>query len=167
MRAPEPQPGPCRRRRSDKAMLESLRNFFRKYVLKNLALKLVSLAVAVLLWWVVGRDPTIEIPMTVPLEFHHAPDNLEMNSDSPLAGPDHDAWARAFAAPDQSFGSARGHRSAGRSSRRADLRSHAETNPCTSQCRSHAGGAGAVSHHLRSQRNPIGGCRSHALSAAC
>ncbi len=65
-------------------MLGSLRNFFRKYVLKNLPLKLVSLAVAVLLWWVVGRDPIIEIPMTVPLEFHHAPDNLDMNSDSPL-----------------------------------------------------------------------------------
>ena len=70
--------------RSDKAMLESLRNFFRKYVLKNLALKMVSLAVAILLWWAIGRDPTIEIPMTVPLEFHHAPENLEINSDSPL-----------------------------------------------------------------------------------
>src|ERR1035441_380754 len=70
--------------RSDKAMLASLRNFFRKYVLKNFALKMVALAVAVLMWWVVGRDPTIEIPMTVPLEFHHAPDNLDMNSDGPL-----------------------------------------------------------------------------------
>ena len=66
------------------SMLQSLRNFLRKYVLKNLPLKLISLAVAVLLWWVVGRDPTIEIPMTVPLEFHHAPDNLEMNSEYPL-----------------------------------------------------------------------------------
>ena len=65
-------------------MPDSLRNFFRKYVLKNLPLKLVSLAIAVLLWWAVGRDPPIEIPMTVPLEFQHAPDNLEMNSDYPL-----------------------------------------------------------------------------------
>jgi YbbR domain-containing protein len=70
--------------RSDKGMRESLSKFFRKYVLKNLALKMVSLAIAMLLWWVVGRDPVIEIPMTVPLEFHHAPDNLEMNSDYPL-----------------------------------------------------------------------------------
>ena len=84
--------------RSDRGMLQWLRNFFRKYVLKNLGLKMVALAVAVLLWWVVGRDPTIEIPITVPLEFHHAPDNLEMNSDWSLAGPDHDAWARAFVA---------------------------------------------------------------------
>jgi YbbR domain-containing protein len=65
-------------------MLKSLRHFFRKYVLNNAALKMVSLAVAVLLWWVVGRDPTIEIPMTIPLEFHHAPDSLEMNSEYPL-----------------------------------------------------------------------------------
>jgi YbbR domain-containing protein len=65
-------------------MRESLSKFFRRYVLKNLALKMVSLGIAVLLWWVIGRDPTIEIPMTVPLEFHHAPDNLEMNSDYPL-----------------------------------------------------------------------------------
>ena len=70
--------------RSDKAVRQSLGKFFRKYVLKNLPLKIVSLAVAVFMWWVVGRDPTIEIPMTVPLEFHHAPVNLEMNSDSPL-----------------------------------------------------------------------------------
>jgi YbbR domain-containing protein len=65
-------------------MLDGTRNFVHKYVLNNVGLKLVSLAIAVLLWWVVGRDPTIEIPMTVPLEFHHAPDKLEMNSDSPL-----------------------------------------------------------------------------------
>ena len=31
-------------------------NFFRKYVLKNLPFKLVSLAIAVMLWWAVGRD---------------------------------------------------------------------------------------------------------------
>ena len=65
-------------------MLKSLANFFRKYVLKNLPFKLVSLAIAVLLWWAVGRDPAIEIPMTVPLEFLHAPHELEINSDYPL-----------------------------------------------------------------------------------
>jgi YbbR domain-containing protein len=70
--------------RSNNAMLASLRNFFGKYVVKNFGLKMVALAVAVLLWWVVGRDPIIEIPMTVPLEFYHAPENLEMNSDDPL-----------------------------------------------------------------------------------
>jgi YbbR domain-containing protein len=76
-------------------MLKSLLNFFRKYVLKNLPFKLVSLAIAILLWWAVGRDSAIEIPMTVPLEFQHAPSNLLINSDYPfqaqitLRGPEH------------------------------------------------------------------------------
>jgi YbbR domain-containing protein len=76
-------------------MLESLLNFFRNYVLKNLPFKLVSLAIAVMLWWAVGRDSAIEIPMTVPLEFQHAPSNLLINSDYPfqaqitLRGPEH------------------------------------------------------------------------------
>ena len=76
-------------------MRESLLNFFRKYVLQNLPFKLVSLAIAVMLWWAVGRDSAIEIPMTVPLEFQHAPSNLLINSDYPfqaqitLRGPEH------------------------------------------------------------------------------
>ena len=76
-------------------MLESLLNFLRKYVLNNLPFKLVSLAIAIMLWWAVGRDSAIEIPMTVPLEFLHAPSNLEITSDYPfqaqvtLRGPEH------------------------------------------------------------------------------
>lgn len=65
-------------------MPNALHGFVRKYVLKNLPLKIVALLVAVFLWWSVGNDPIIEIPITVPLEFHHPPDNLEMNSDAPL-----------------------------------------------------------------------------------
>ncbi len=59
--------------------------FVRKYILKNLPFKLVSLAIAIMLWWAVGRDQPIEIPMTVPLEFQHAPANLEINSDLPVS----------------------------------------------------------------------------------
>jgi YbbR domain-containing protein len=76
-------------------MLKSLLNFFRKYVLKNLPFKLISLAIAIMLWWAVGRDSSIEIPITVPLEFQHAPGNLEITSDYPfqaqvtLRGPEH------------------------------------------------------------------------------
>lgn len=76
-------------------MLKSFLNFFRKYVLNNLPFKLVSLAIAILLWWAVGRDSAIEIPMSVPLEFQHAPSNLEITSDYPfqaqvtLRGPEH------------------------------------------------------------------------------
>jgi len=65
-------------------MGESIAKFVRKYILKNLPFKLVSLAVAIMLWWAVGRDQPIEIPITVPLQFQHAPENLEMNSDYPF-----------------------------------------------------------------------------------
>jgi YbbR domain-containing protein len=58
--------------------------FLRKYVLKNLPFKLVSLAIAILLWWAVGRDQPLEVPMTVPLEFQNAPANLEINSNYPF-----------------------------------------------------------------------------------
>jgi YbbR domain-containing protein len=59
-------------------------NFLRKYVFKNLPFKLVSLAIAILLWWAVGRDQPIEVPMTVPVEFQNAPANLEINSNYPF-----------------------------------------------------------------------------------
>src|ERR1700744_2086041 len=58
--------------------------FLRRYVLKNLPFKLVSLAIAILLWWAVGRDQPLEVPMTVPLEFQNAPANLEINSNYPF-----------------------------------------------------------------------------------
>jgi len=65
-------------------MAARIGNFFRNYVLKNLPFKLVSIAIAVMLWGMVGRDQPIEIPVTVPLEFQHAPANLDINSDYPL-----------------------------------------------------------------------------------
>jgi YbbR domain-containing protein len=65
-------------------MSASANNFFRKYVLQNLPFKLVSLAIAILLWWAVGRDQPIDIPMTVPLEFQNAPASLDINSDYPF-----------------------------------------------------------------------------------
>jgi len=65
-------------------MAFSVGNFLRKYVLKNLPFKLVSLAIAIMLWWAVGRDQPVDIPMTVPLEFQNAPANLEINSDYPF-----------------------------------------------------------------------------------
>ncbi len=61
-----------------------MREFFRKYVLANLGLKLLSLFLAVLLWWAVAHDPTVQVPMTVPVEFHHTPQNLVISSESPF-----------------------------------------------------------------------------------
>jgi len=56
-----------------------MRDFLRKYIFNNLWLKLVALALASLLWWAVAHDPTVEAVITAPLEFHHAPENLEMS----------------------------------------------------------------------------------------
>jgi YbbR domain-containing protein len=56
-----------------------MRDFFRKYVFNNLWLKLVSLGLASLLWWAVSHDPTVEAVITAPLEFHHAPQSLDMS----------------------------------------------------------------------------------------
>jgi len=65
-------------------MASGVGKFFRNYVFNNLPFKLVSLAIAILLWWAVGRDQPIEIPVSVPVEFQHAPADLEINSDYPL-----------------------------------------------------------------------------------
>jgi YbbR domain-containing protein len=56
-----------------------MRDFLRKYIFNNLWLKLVALALSFLLWWAIAHDPTVEAVITAPLEFHHAPDNLEMS----------------------------------------------------------------------------------------
>ena len=61
-----------------------MREFFRRYVLNDLGLKLLALGIAIALWWVLGRDPTVESIVTAPIEFHHAPANLLMTSSSPF-----------------------------------------------------------------------------------
>jgi YbbR domain-containing protein len=57
-------------------------DFFRRNVLHNLGLKLLSLGIAVLLWLAIAREPMAEVAITVPIEFHNAPDNLEISSES-------------------------------------------------------------------------------------
>jgi len=61
-----------------------MRELFRNYVVNDLGLKILALAISVGLWLVVGRDPTVESIVTAPIEFHHAPDKLLMSSDSPF-----------------------------------------------------------------------------------
>lgn len=56
--------------------------FLRKYVLHNLGLKVFSLLFAVGLWLAVARDPVAEVALTVPIEFQHIPDTLEINSEN-------------------------------------------------------------------------------------
>lgn len=57
-------------------------DLFRRYIAHNFGLKLLSLAVAVLLWLAVTRDPVAEIAFNVPIEFHNTPDNLEISSEN-------------------------------------------------------------------------------------
>jgi diadenylate cyclase len=55
-------------------------DFFRRYVADNFLLKLVSLGLAVGLWLAVTRNPIAEKALSVPVEFHHIPNNLEIAS---------------------------------------------------------------------------------------
>jgi YbbR domain-containing protein len=57
-------------------------DFLRRYVFQNFGLKLLSLLIAVLLWMAVAREPMAEVVVTVPIEFHNAPDNLDISTES-------------------------------------------------------------------------------------
>jgi YbbR domain-containing protein len=57
-------------------------DFFRRIVLHNAGLKILSLVIAVLLWMAVSREPRAEVTLTVPIEFHNAPAKLEINSEN-------------------------------------------------------------------------------------
>jgi diadenylate cyclase len=56
--------------------------FLQAYVFHNFGLKLLSLAAAVLLWMAVAHDPVAEVAVTVPIEFHHVPEDLEISSEA-------------------------------------------------------------------------------------
>ena len=63
-----------------------MRDFFQRYVLHNLALKLIALVCAVLLWSAVSREPVVETAYSVPVELHQVPTNLEITTSGiPLA----------------------------------------------------------------------------------
>jgi YbbR domain-containing protein len=56
--------------------------FFHDHVLHNLGIKVISLLLAIGLWWVVARDPVSEIPVDVAIEFHGIPENLEIATEN-------------------------------------------------------------------------------------
>jgi YbbR domain-containing protein len=58
-----------------------MRDFLHRYVLHNLGLKLISLALAVGLWLAVARDPVAEVAVDVAIEFRNIPLNLEISSE--------------------------------------------------------------------------------------
>jgi len=52
-----------------------------RLIFHNFWIKTVSLVIAVLLWWAVARDPRVEVVLTVPIEFHHVPPELEISAE--------------------------------------------------------------------------------------
>src|SRR5579872_6967641 len=70
-------------------------NFLRRFFLHNIWLKLMSLGLAVILWFLVARDPVAVVAVDVPIEFSGIPDNLEISSEVVprsqirLRGPEH------------------------------------------------------------------------------
>ena len=55
---------------------------FRRIFIHNAGLKILSLLIAVALWFEVARSPVAEVEMTVPIEFQNLPDNIEIDSAS-------------------------------------------------------------------------------------
>lgn len=59
-----------------------MRDFLRRYVLHNLGLKLISLALAVGLWLAVYREPISEVAIDTVIEFENMPANLEISAEN-------------------------------------------------------------------------------------
>jgi YbbR domain-containing protein len=57
-------------------------SFFRRHVLHNLGLKLLSLALAVGLWLAVAGEPISEVAVDVPIALHNMPANIEVSSEN-------------------------------------------------------------------------------------
>jgi len=57
-------------------------DFLRRYVLHNLGLKLISLALATGLWLAIDREPAAEVAVNTAIEFHNVPANLEISSEN-------------------------------------------------------------------------------------
>jgi YbbR domain-containing protein len=54
----------------------------RPLVFQNMALKLISLALAALLWFVIAGEKTSEVGLSVPLELKNFPKDLELTGDA-------------------------------------------------------------------------------------
>ncbi len=56
-------------------------DFFRRMVVHNFSLKLLSLMLAGGLWFVLAQDPMVEVAIEVPIIFRNVPTNLGMSYD--------------------------------------------------------------------------------------
>src|SRR5260370_16873330 len=58
-----------------------MKELFRRYVLHNFGLKVLSLLLATGLWMVISpENQPAEMALRVPIEFHQVPDNIEISS---------------------------------------------------------------------------------------
>ena len=57
-------------------------HLLRAFCTRNLGLKVLSLAIAMLLWWTVAREPEAQMVMRVPIEFYHVPKDLQFSSET-------------------------------------------------------------------------------------
>lgn len=55
-------------------------DFFQRYVAANFGYKVISLGLAIGLWWALSNDPIAEVEVTVPIEFHNIPSSLEISA---------------------------------------------------------------------------------------
>lgn len=53
-----------------------------RHLFDHALLKLLSLLIAIAIWWGVAHDPVIEVGVTAPIEFHNVPDALEISSET-------------------------------------------------------------------------------------
>jgi YbbR domain-containing protein len=59
----------------------SRRGWWRRWFLHNLPLKVLSVVLAVGLWYAVSREPVSEVVVSVPVQFRNVPDDLEIGSE--------------------------------------------------------------------------------------
>src|SRR5215469_7179305 len=55
-------------------------DFLQRYVIANFGYKVVSLALAIGLWWAISHDSIAEVEVMVPIEFHNIPAILDISS---------------------------------------------------------------------------------------
>ncbi len=54
----------------------------RDFCTRNVGLKLLSLAIALMLWWTMARQPEAQMVIRVPIEFYHVPKDLQFSSET-------------------------------------------------------------------------------------
>ena len=56
-------------------------HWLREHVFGHLTLKMVSILIALVLWYAVAHDQPAEIALSVPIEFYNTPEHLEISSE--------------------------------------------------------------------------------------